>query len=55
MNGHSEQTSTYLEPIKVLGKVQTYLCFEKPKFHRKILKQNLGKILKKEISNYHIL
>ena len=32
---------------KVLGKVQTDLCFEKPKFHFKILKQNLGQNIKK--------
>ena len=31
---------------KVLGKVQTDLCFEKPKFHLKIWKQNLGQNLK---------
>ena len=46
---------TYLPINKVLEKVQTDLCFEKPKFHLKIWKQNLGQNLKKGISNYHML
>ena len=38
--------TTYYNFSKVLGKVQTDLCFEKPKFHIKIWKQNLGQNLK---------